>query len=541
MMRKLGLNQLITLGFCLLLAVAAAIGIVAVRTDWKTQHMNVMAVADSRRALLAEHLIMLQQRQQAVARAFFLQPSKDARARFDEATRDLDATFAELQSLTPDPEGAALLKKAGAACNDGMNELEAMFTEEGAGHHNAVLDRLANNVALNKKIRDSLGNFRNYSGDRAEMLEKNVEQQKQSATHAIWFSCIVLGLGIILAIACELAIIRIMGRRIQHAHRAIDAIAHCDLSGEDITVDANDHLGQALTALNSMKADLAEVVGGLRLIAEQVAAASTEMAATAQESAAGAHRQREQTDGFASELRQMAETVAQIAEHAASVSKTAVEAADTARQGDDAVAAIVDKMRQIAAGSSGVAESIKQLARSSDEIGRASGLIREVAEQTNLLALNAAIEAARAGEQGRGFAVVAGEVRRLAERTSKATEQIDGMVSTVAAQMAVTLQKTEAEQDSIEQGVALANATRQSLTQIRESVGNVEAMTSQIAAATTQETASTQELQANLKHIADMISASDVAAGQSSAACSQLSQLSEQIKAQFERFVLAAQ
>ena len=111
--------------------------------------------------------------------------------------------------------------------------------------------------------------------------------------------------------------------------------------------------------------------------------------------------------------------------------ESAKSAANSAREGGRIVEDVLERMRGIAQSVRESAANIEQLGARSDEIGRIVGVIDEIADQTNLLALNAAIEAARAGEQGRGFAVVAGEVRRLAERTAAATQEIADVIEKV--------------------------------------------------------------------------------------------------------------
>jgi len=234
----------------------------------------------------------------------------------------------------------------------------------------------------------------------------------------------------------------------------------------------------------------------------------------------------------------MSSTVQQVSEHSQKASESSHSAAQAARQGGDVVEQTLSTMRSIAESSRTVAVRIGTLGKSSEEIGKIVAVINDLADQTNLLALNAAIEAARAGEQGRGFAVVADEVRKLAERTTKATQGIAAMIETIQTETRNAVQAIELGSRDVEVGVEKTTASGTALKEIIQMSEQVGDMISQIATAATEQSSATEQVNANVTQISNLTQGASSAAEETAKSCAELSTMAFDLQNLVNRFNL---
>ncbi|GAQ94999.1 methyl-accepting chemotaxis protein [Thermodesulfovibrio aggregans] len=220
----------------------------------------------------------------------------------------------------------------------------------------------------------------------------------------------------------------------------------------------------------------------------------------------GAKKQSQQANQIATAAEEMTQTITDIANNASKASETAQETMEIAKKGQNLSQNAVQKVNIVYQTTNELGQMIEKLSSSASEIGDIVTVIKDIADQTNLLALNAAIEAARAGEQGRGFAVVADEVRKLAERTIRATEEIAQKISMIQKETSDTAQSMKKELTEVTEVTEAVNTIGNALGEIVSSVVKLKDQITQIATAVEEQSAASEEVTRNIEESAKIAS-----------------------------------
>ncbi|MFT3758854.1 methyl-accepting chemotaxis protein [Thauera sp.] len=306
-----------------------------------------------------------------------------------------------------------------------------------------------------------------------------------------------------------------------------------DLSIEVKVAGGSDSL---LGCLSSMLDKLRRMMGEVGHSARQVAGNSHEILEVSRSVSKASESQSDATAAIAAAIEEMTVSIGQITENALGAERNSTHSADLAGQGAAKAEHARGEMQAISATVDEARERIQQLVRRTDEVGAIAGVIKEIAAQTNLLALNAAIEAARAGEQGRGFAVVADEVRKLAERTSVATVQIEQDVAGIQEETQGTVDVMSRVSTQVGSGMALVLDVTESLREIAESAAGALGQIRCVAEATTEQRMAATAVAQEVEQIAQMVEGTNVSMHSAVSAVEQLEQLSLDLNQMVARF-----
>ncbi|MGD0858619.1 MAG: methyl-accepting chemotaxis protein [Terracidiphilus sp.] len=364
--------------------------------------------------------------------------------------------------------------------------LDLLASDSVMANYNAALAAISDDLSLNAKYGTQESATATLASDRATWVSTGV-------TFFIVLLCAFIGF----------QLTRLIAPPLQAATAALERVAEKDLT-VSVAESGSDEIGRLSAALNTSVASMRGVLQSVAQGAETLSAATAEISARAVEQAGNAHTQSSKTNQIAAAAQQMTATIGEISHNAESAAGASRVSAETADQGGTVMQAASITMEKIAAATSTVSAKMTSLAHRSEEIGKVVNVIQEISEQTNLLALNAAIEAARAGEHGRGFAVVAGEVRRLAERTKGATEEIAGTIRSIQEETRQTLQVMHDSRTAVETGMGETAHARRSLEAIIDSSKQVEHQIHLIATAATQQTSASGEISESAGQISQL-------------------------------------
>jgi methyl-accepting chemotaxis protein len=312
------------------------------------------------------------------------------------------------------------------------------------------------------------------------------------------------------------------------------------IAGNDLTVKVEpkceeDVLGHSF---KTMIDNLSGIIRQLSHNATELVTAATEIASSSEQMSRGANEQTAQMGQISSAVEEMTATIVETSKNTGEASGAAGRASEAASQGGSIVSETIQGMQRIAQVVRESGDSIQKLATSADQIGEIIGVIDDIADQTNLLALNAAIEAARAGEQGRGFAVVADEVRKLAERTGKATSEITDMIRGIQSETKDAVQSMESGVGEVEKGRELADSAGNSLGEIVTVSQRVMDMIQQIASASEEQSSAAEQISRNIESVASITKETASGAQQSAAAAEELNRQAEGLKLMVGQFQL---
>jgi methyl-accepting chemotaxis protein len=362
-------------------------------------------------------------------------------------------------------------------------------------------------------------------------LDRRDAESAEARTLQLISALLALLVGIIAAVV----ITRQITRPLRETLAVVDRIASGDLS-QDVQVTRRDELGVLQQGIARMGVTLRDLISGIRDGVTQIASAAEELSAVTEQTSAGVNSQKVETDQVATAMHEMTATVQEVARNAEEASQAAAAADVEARAGDKVVNEAIAQIERLASEVVRSTEAMGTLQKESDKIGSVMDVIKAVAEQTNLLALNAAIEAARAGEAGRGFAVVADEVRGLAQRTQKSTEEIEGLVAGLqngTQQVAAVMSNSRTLTDS---SVALTRKAGESLESITRTVSNIQSMNQQIAAAAEQQSAVAEEISRSIINVRDVSEQTAAASDETAASSVELARLGNQLQQMVSHF-----
>lgn len=428
----------------------------------------------------------------------------------------------EFKSILAEFEGVSAQHKDFVSAAHKVFMLYAQHKQHDADEQALVIEQLAK--VLDSKLRAMLGDIEQFT-----LTSVDIAGQHESKSQ--WVLSIMLVLSVLFGLSISYYITNVIVKAI----RQTIVTASGDLSLE-IPVESSDEVGQLQSAMNGMRLKLLDMLSHISTVTAQLATASEELSVVTRQTAKTIEIQHHETEMVAVAMNEMSSTAQQVAESVTYTAQSANDASEATVNGTKIVDQAISQINRLASQVEASALSIHEVEQQSETINEVLEVIKSIADQTNLLALNAAIEAARAGEHGRGFAVVADEVRTLASRTRKSTDDINTMVAKLQLGSRQAVKVMEQSQIEANSTVEFSVSTGAALKTIAEAVNKINEHTIQIASAATQQGAVAEDINRNIVKINEMSNQTAQGAEETAAATEDLTKMAAELQGIVDQF-----
>jgi len=402
-------------------------------------------------------------------------------------------------------------------------------------------DSQAETAAMDK-MRVAYETHRKAVDDVVQLANNRVKTDETVAGQLIQSSMqtmlLVLVIAILVTSAIAIMISSSVDRPLINMQKTMLEIKNMSDFTRRIEIENQDEIGQTAQTFNELTQSIQTALLQLLEDANQVSHAANDLSVASQQVAASSGQQSSSATSIAATLEQVNVSIGHVTNGAREAVEISRESGNLSNQGGDIIHNATSAMMQIAETVQQTSGTIEALGQQSNQISSVVKVIKDVADQTNLLALNAAIEAARAGEQGRGFAVVADEVRNLAKRTTKATEEISQMIETMQISTANAINVMSAAVSKAGEGAVIARQAGDAINQIKTGSLKVVEVVNHISDSLVEQNSASNNIADHVDKVAKMACENNTAAGYTASAAIRLEKLAGNMKTTVSKFKL---